>query len=138
MTDAVSTVSTTTQIPLGVSAPAPSDRPKARGKVALLEEHLVTAQRLAEALSTRIATLEAENAELKAALQAAETCSVVVTCSKRTIEVAAVTNSNPEGVALLERLDNGLRQNEAKLHAQGTGFAIVNDVPVNQLFHSPL
>ena len=43
-----------------------------------------------------------------------------------------------QNVALLERLDNGLRQNEAKLHAQGTGFAIVNDVPVNQLFHSPL
>ena len=75
---------------------------------------------------------------VKAALQAAETCSVVVTSSKRAIEVAAVTNSNPEGVALLERLDNGLRQNEAKLHARGTGFAIVNDVPVNQLFQSPL
>ena len=63
---------------------------------------------------------------------------MVVTCGKRTIEVAAVTNSNPEGVALLERLDNGLRQNEAKLHAQGTGFAIVNDVPVNRRSMAPL
>lgn len=103
----------------------------------MLEEHLVTAKRLAEALATRIAALEAENAELKTALHASDTCSVVVTCSKRTIDVAAVTNSNPEGVALLERLDNGLRQNEAKLHAQGTGFAIINDVPVNQLYSSP-
>lgn len=138
MADTVSTVSTTTHIPLGAAAAAPSEKPKVRGKVALLEEHLVTAQRLAEALSTRIVALEAENAELKAALQAGDTCSVVVTCSKHTIDVAAVTNSNPEGVALLERLDNGLRQNEAKLHARGLGFAIVNDVPINQLFHSPL
>lgn len=134
--DTHSTVSTTTQVAL---APAVADhRPKPRGKVALLEEHLVTAQRLTEALAARIAALEAETAELKAALLANETCSVVVTSDRHTITVVAVTNSNPEGVALLERLNGKLRQNESQLHARGTGFAIVNDVPVNQLYNSPL
>lgn len=94
-------------------------------------------QRLIEVLNKQNKSLEAEIMRLRESLREASRCNVLLFCSDRDLSVAAVTNGTADGVALFSRVHDMFSSKRAQLHKRGVGFAVIEDVPVNQLHDTP-
>lgn len=145
MADAASTISTTTLV-----APPPSASTKSRKaagtrtvarpstrEVKLLEENASLSRQLAESNAKHIRKLEEEVERLKDALRETSSCNVLLYTSNEELSVAAVTNGTPEGLELFARADEMFKSNERELHKKGIAFAVIEDIPVNQLHETP-
>ena len=142
-----SVVSTTTQMDLnpgtrrrpvsgGQHPPRSTSRPSSK-EVELLEQNAAMSQRLIEVLNKQIKSLEAEIMRLRESLREASRCNVLLFCSDRDLSVAAVTNGTADGVALFSRVHDMFSSKRQQLHKRGVGFAVIEDVPVNQLHDTP-
>ena len=141
-----SVVSTTTQMALnpgtrrrpvsGAAPPRSGTRPSQK-EIQLLEQNAQMSKKLVEVLSKQVRTLEAEVLRLKESLRECNRCNVLLFCSDRDLSVAAVTNSTSEGVELFSRVSEMFAQKRAALHKRGIGFAVIEDIPLNQIHDTP-
>lgn len=145
MADASSVISTTTLVAAPPTIPSVQTRqtssksrprPSAR-EFKLLEENAVLSRQLVESNAKHIRKLEEEVERLKDALRETTSCNVLLYTSKDELSVAAVTNGTPEGLELFARADEMFRSNERELHKKGIAFAVIEDIPVNQLHETP-
>lgn len=102
-----------------------------------MEENVHMSRQLIEVLTKRVHDLETEVARLQDSLRECTRCNVLLYCSDRDLSVAAVTNGTSEGIELFSRVNDLFRQNEAFLHKRGIAFAIIEDVPMNQVHDTP-
>ena len=141
-----SVVSTTTQMalsagtrrrPISSEAQSRSGSRHTQKEIDLMEQNSRMSQRLVEVLSKQVKTLEAEVARLRESLRECSRCNVLLFCSNRDLSVAAVTNQTSEGVELFSRVNAMFAQKRAALHKRGIGFAVIQDVPLNQVHDTP-
>ena len=94
-------------------------------------------KKLIEVLNKQNKSLEAEIIRLRELLRECSRCNVLLFCSDHDLSVAAVTNSTADGVALFTRVNEMFSSKQSQLHKRGVGFAVIEDVPINQLHDTP-
>lgn len=102
-----------------------------------MEQNAQMSKKLVEVLSKQVKSLEAEVGRLKESLRECNRCNVLLFCSDRDLSVAAVTNGTSEGAELFSRVNDMFVSKRAALHKRGIGFAVIEDVPLNQIHDTP-
>lgn len=74
---------------------------------------------------------------LKDSLRECNRCNVLLFASNSDLSVAAVTNNTSDGVELFTRVNDMFVSKRHALHKRGIGFAVIEDVPLNQIHDTP-
>lgn len=138
--DSASMVSTTTFLepaePKKRRKAASSSRPSLK-EFRLLEDNHQLSRQLVSSLTAQVKTLSEENEQLREALRDSRLCNVVIFGTHDDLSVAAITTGAPEGVELFTRLDQKFREKKRALHENQIAFAIIEEVPVNEVHALP-
>ena len=140
-----SIVSTTTQMALSAgrrrpnssAGPGRSGTRPSQKEMDLMEQNARMSEQLVEVLGKQVKALESEVSRLKETLRECTRCNVLLFCSNRDLSVAAVTNNTAEGNELFARVNHMFAQKRTALHKRGIGFAVIEDVPLNQIHDTP-